>query len=114
MGNAKSNHVSIPKLKEDEISYHENCTRFSAHEVLQLHSAYRKRCLSDGSVEKEDFIDMFSNYIKSAKALLFLDHVFRTWDFETNGNLSKYDVCVCVCASKFFEKLGKLGEMYLG
>ena len=40
---------------------------------------------------QEDFVDMFSNYNKSAKALLFLDHIFRTWDFENNGNLSEYE-----------------------
>ena len=90
MGGQTSTHQKIPRLTEEEISYYQNSTRFSAHEVLQLHTAYRRRCLPDGSVVIEDFTDMFSHYMKSAKALLFLDHVFRTWDFDTNGNLSEY------------------------
>ena len=91
MGNMKSsrNH-KIPKLTEDDISYWESKTRFTAHEVLQLHKAYRRRCCADGSLENEDFIDLFSNYLKSAKAILFLDHIFRTWDFDAKGNLSEY------------------------
>jgi len=92
MGNQNSNgQKKIPKLTESEISYYEKETLFTAHEILMLHKAYRKHCSSDASVDKEDFVDMFSNYNKSAKALLFLDHIFRTWDFETNGNLKFHD-----------------------
>ena len=80
----------VAKLTEEELSYYEKETLFTGHEILQLHKAFRRHCASDASVEKEDFVDMFSVHNKSAKALLFLDHVFRTWDFENNGNLSKY------------------------
>ena len=90
MGIVSSGHKKISKLKEGEICKYERETLFTAHEVLMLHKAYRQHCLSDGTVDKESFIDMFSIYNKSAKAMLFLDHIFRTWDFEKYGNLSKY------------------------
>ena len=96
MGNAilpnttnKGGQKKIAKLTEKEISHYVKQTLFTAHEILQLHKAFRRHCLSDASVGKEEFVYMFSTFNKSAKALLFLDHVFRTWDFETNGNLSK-------------------------
>ena len=87
----------VPKLNQDEISRFEKETLFTAHEVIMLHKAYRRHACNDGSVEREEFVDMFSNYNKSAKALLFLDHIFRTWDFEANGNLSK-----CIVYRAFF------------
>ena len=85
-----SGQKKISKLKEDEISKYEKETLFTAHEVLMLHKAYRQHCLSDATVDKERFVDMFSLHNKSAKAMLFLDHVFRTWDFEKYGNLSTF------------------------
>ena len=83
-----SDQKKIAKLTEDEVSYYSQETLFTGHEILQLHKVYRNNCLSDASVEKEKFVNMFSVHNKSAKALLFLDHVFRTWDFEHRGNLS--------------------------
>ena len=89
-GNANNNsQKKVRKLTDDEISYYETKTLFTGHEILQLHKAFRRYCSSDASVGREQFVDMFSNYNKSAKALLFLDHVFRTWDWENNGNLSE-------------------------
>ena len=90
MGIINSGHKKIAKLKEDEISKYEKETLFTGHEVLMLHKAYRHHCLSDATVDKESFVDMFSIHNKSAKAMLFLDHIFRTWDFEKYGNLSEY------------------------
>ena len=80
----------VPKLTKEEMAYYEDETLFTPHEILQLHKAFRKHCYSDASVDREGFVDMFTNYNKSAKALLFLDHIFRTWDFKNNGNLSMY------------------------
>ena len=89
MGIVNSGQKKISKLKEDEISKYEKETLFTAHEVLMLHKAYRQHCLSDGTLAKDSFVNMFSIYNKSAKAMLFLDHIFRTWDFGKHGNLSK-------------------------
>ena len=94
MGNAiisnnNNGQKKIPKITEKEVSYYEKETLFTAHEIVQLHKAFRKHCSRDASIDIEDFVDMFTIYNKSAKALLFLDHIFRTWDFENNGNLRK-------------------------
>ena len=94
MGIVSSGQKKIPKLKGHEISKYEDETLFTAHEIIMLHKAFRQHCLSDATLDRETFIDMFSIYNKSAKALLFLDHIFRTWDFKNNGNLSKCSYCV--------------------
>jgi len=88
---SNNGHKKIPRLTENELACYEKETLFTGHEIIQLHAAFRKTCSSDASVDREDFIDMFSNYNKSAKSLLFLDHIFRTWDFENNGNLRFHD-----------------------
>lgn len=97
--------ANIRALTADDTLHYQGETHFSAHEVYQLHKAYRIRCNSDGSVEKEDFVDLFSIYNKSAKALLFLDHIFRTWDFETKGKLSTSDLCFLMCSIAFITPL---------
>lgn len=88
MGNKKS--TSKPKLTQEEITDFEKNTFFTSHEIIMLHQAYRKHCSADGGVDKEKFTDMFSTFNKSAKALLFLDHIFRTWDTNRDGQLSMY------------------------
>ena len=89
MGTVKSKQKKVAKLKGNDISQYERETLFTAHEILTLHKAYKQYCLIDGTLDRERFVDMFSIYNKSAKALLFIDHIFRTWDFEKHGNLSK-------------------------
>lgn len=81
----------IRRLSDEEISNFEKGTLFTSHEILMLHKAYREYAAIDGTVDRERFVDMFSNYNKSAKALLFLDHIFRTWDFDARGDLTFKD-----------------------
>ena len=87
--NGQNGQKNVRKITDDEILNYGRQTLFTGHEIQQLHKAFRRYCSSDASVGREQFVDMFSNYNKSAKALLFLDHVFRTWDWKNNGNLSE-------------------------
>jgi len=87
MGQINS-HRKLPKLTQEEIQSYEKDTFFTSHEILMLHHAYRGHCNDDGCVDRESFTQIFSNFNKSAKALLFLDHIFRTWDVDRDGNLT--------------------------
>jgi len=79
---------NIPRLTFADIQQFERETNFSAHEILFLNHAYKDACDSDGCVDKEAFTLIFSNFNKSSKSILFLDHIFRTWDVDTDGNLT--------------------------
>ena len=76
----------IPKLTEDEIIYYERETLFNAYEILQLHKAFRRHSSIDASIEEKDFTDIFFKQNRDAKGL---GHLFRIWNYENNGNLSK-------------------------
>jgi len=77
-----------PKLTQDQIRQYETDTLFTSHEIIQLHQSFRKYCAEDGGVDRESFTDMFSTFNKSAKALMFMDHIFRCWDSNRDGNLT--------------------------
>jgi len=87
MGNIGSS-KKCGRLTFADIQQFEKETCFSAHEILFLNHAYRDACNVDGCVDREAFTEIFSNFNKSAKALLFLDHIFRTWDVDRDGNLA--------------------------
>jgi len=87
MGNLLGN-KKCAKLNFADIQAFEKETCFSAHEILYLHHSYREACNPDGCVDKEAFTLIFSQFNKSVKAVLFLDHIFRTWDVNKDGNLT--------------------------
>jgi len=88
MGNLVGGKKAGAKITFADIQEFERETCFSAHEILYLNHTYRDACDSDGCVDKEAFTLIFSNFNKSAKAVLFLDHIFRTWDVNKDGNLT--------------------------
>merc|ERR1712183_1209055 len=69
----------------------EKDTCFTAQEIIILNHTYRQACDAEGCVDKEAFTQIFSTFNKSYRAVLFLDHIFRTWDVNQDGNLTFYE-----------------------
>jgi len=76
------------KITFADIQRFEKDTCFTAQEIIFLNHTYRQACDAEGCVDKEAFTQIFSNFNKSVKAVLFLDHIFRTWDVNQDGNLT--------------------------
>jgi len=76
------------KMTFTEIQKYEKETCFTAQEIIFLNHTYRQTCDENGCVDKEAFTFIFSSFNKSSRAVLFLDHIFRTWDINQDGNLT--------------------------
>ena len=62
-------------------------THFSGKEVKAMYKRYWGYCSPDGTVNKEQFSNMFS--AASNKGKVIVDHIFRTTDRDDNMSLGE-------------------------
>ena len=83
MGNVDSNEY----LREDDLNFCKNNTRYTEEEIKSWYSSFKKDCPT-GVLTKEKFIDVYKLFFPRGDAENFCNHVFRTFDTDKNGEIS--------------------------
>ena len=86
MGNQKSK--VLINLKDEDLEELIQNTHFSEKEIKAMYKRYWGYCAPDGTVNKQQFCNMFS--AASDKGKVIVDHIFRTTDRDNNMSLGKF------------------------
>ena len=85
MGHQKSK--VLINLKTEDIRELTEQTHFSEKEIKAMYKRYWAYCSPDGTVNKQQFCNMFS--AASDKGKVIVDHIFRTTDRDDNMSLGE-------------------------
>ena len=79
------------KIPPDELNQLLNATYFNAKEVKRRYSGFLIDC-PNGTLNREQFIDLYVSFYASTDAKKFAEHVFRTFDNNGDGKIGKKNV----------------------
>ena len=74
------------QLNKSDLEYLEHFTRFSKAEIKDWFKGFIHDCPS-GKLKKGKVVEMYSMILPERNALVFVDHIFRIFDKDNNGNI---------------------------
>lgn len=79
-------HGSKSRIPPEELSELLQNTHFDHKELKKWYLGFIKDC-PDGTLDKHQFIDLYSSFYESGNARKFASHVFRTFDVNADGRI---------------------------
>lgn len=79
---------SKTRIPPEELSELLQITHFDQKELKKWYLGFIKDC-PDGTLDKNQFIDLYSSFYASGNARKFASHVFRTFDVNADGKIGK-------------------------
>ncbi|CAB4067157.1 Frequenin-1,Neuronal calcium sensor 2,Hippocalcin-like protein 4,Neurocalcin homolog,Neurocalcin-delta,Neurocalcin,Neurocalcin-delta B,Visinin-like protein 1,Neurocalcin-delta A,Neuron-specific calcium-binding protein hippocalcin,Hippocalcin-like protein 1 [Lepeophtheirus salmonis] len=82
----RQNKESIKALKQEDIDYLVQNTKYDESEIREWYKGFRADC-PDGTLGKTKILDMYSLILPSGNAQVFVDQIFRIFDNDGNGTI---------------------------
>ena len=81
-------HGSKSKIPPEQLCELVNHTHFDSKELKKWYNGFLKEC-PDNQMSKEQFIKLYSSFYAHGNAAKFAQHVFRTFDYNSDGNIGE-------------------------
>ncbi|KAI3381783.1 hypothetical protein SNEBB_002036 [Seison nebaliae] len=104
MGN---NLAKRKKLTEENFQILEDNTNFSRDQISEWHKGFMKDC-SSGKLSKKKFVEVYKQFYPVGKADKFCEHVFRTFDTDSSGEIDFVEFLIAISITSHGEPRKKL------
>ena len=77
-------HTSCERLSKEYLDFLSRNTHYEEDTISEWYRGFRKDC-PDGKLTPNDFMKIYSQWFPMGRTSHFCDHVFRTFDTNSNG-----------------------------